>query len=87
MTTAATERATRGQLVALNAGLTEHGAKVRAHRIAIVAALAGRPNLASTSDLTRAEASSMLRFLDTLEQCGELVALVEQYRPEVSSCS
>lgn len=84
--TATTETpASRAQLTALNAGLTEHGAKTRAHRIAIVAALVGCPNLTSTSELTRKQASSMLAFLDTLEQCGELVDLVEQYRPEVAS--
>jgi hypothetical protein len=79
--TTAPERATRGQLTVLNAGLTEHGAKQRAHRVAIVAGLAGRPNLESTKDLTRAEASSILRHLDHLEQVDEMRDLVEQYRP------
>lgn len=78
----APELASRGQLTVLNAGLTEHGAKQRAHRIAIVAGLAGRPNLESTKDLTRAEASSILRHLDHLEQVAEMRDLIEQYRPE-----
>ncbi|MGW4525135.1 hypothetical protein [Amycolatopsis sp. NPDC004378] len=82
MTAVAPERATRSQLTVINAGLTEHGAKKREHRIAIVAGLAGRPNLTSTRDLTRAQASSILRHLDQLEQIDEMRQLVEQYRPE-----
>lgn len=75
---------TRGQLTVLNAGLTEHGAKARDHRIAIVSSLAGRP-LASTKELTWAEARSILHHLDQLEQCGEMQLLIDQYRPAVTA--
>jgi len=76
------ERATTGQLTVINAGLTERGAKKREHRIAIVAGLAGRPNLTSTRELSRAQASSIIRHLDQVEQAGEMQLLIEQYRPE-----
>ncbi|MEV6879702.1 hypothetical protein [Amycolatopsis sp. NPDC051128] len=79
------ERATRGQLTVLNAGLTEHGAKKREHRVAIVAGLAGRPNLTSTRELSREQASSILRHLDLVEQAGEMQLLIEQYRPAATS--
>jgi hypothetical protein len=85
MTTTTEERATTGQLTVLNAGLTEHGAKKREHRIAIVAGLVGRPNLTSTRELSREQAGSILRHLDVVEQAGEMQLLIEQYRPEVTA--
>ena len=85
MSTDTAEMANPGQLTVLNAGLTEHGAKAREHRIAIVAGIVGRPNLKSTKDLTRAEATKALRYLDLAEEVGEMQELVDQYRPAVTS--
>lgn len=85
MSTDTVEMANRGQLTVLNAGLTEHGAKAREHRLAIVAGIVGRPGLKSTKDLTRAEAASALRYLDMVEEIGEMPELIETYRPAVKS--
>jgi hypothetical protein len=79
------EMANRGQLTVIHAGLTEHGAKLRDHRLAIVAGIVGRPGLESTKDLTRAEATSVLRYLDTVEEIGEMPELIEGHRPAVTS--
>ncbi|MFI6304328.1 hypothetical protein ACIBCH_20855 [Amycolatopsis thailandensis] len=85
MSTDTVEMATRGQLTVLNAGLTEHGAKQREHRLALVAGIVGRPGLNSTKDLTRAEATKALRYLDLAEEVGEIQELIDQYRPAVTS--
>lgn len=84
MSTSTEKSANTAQLTVINAGLTSHGAKKREHRIAIVAGLAGRPNLASTRELTREQASSILRHFDVIEGAGEMQLLIEQYRPEVT---
>jgi len=76
--------ATRGQLGVIARLLTDAGLTDRAHRIDIVAGLAGRP-IESTKDLTAAEARSILRHLHQLKDIGELTMLVEQYRPAVPS--
>lgn len=85
MSTDTVEMATRGQLTVLNIGLVEHGAKEREHRLAIVAGIIGRPGLESTKDLTRAEATKALRYLDLAEEVGEMQDLIDQYRPAVPS--
>lgn len=85
MTAATPGMATQGQLTVINAGLTEHGAKAREHRIAIVAGIVGRPGLKSTKDLTRVEATRVLRYLDLAEEVGEMWLLIETYRPAVTS--
>lgn len=75
-----TEWASRPQCSAISGALTKHGVKTRAHRLEIVSRLAGR-DLASTKDLTRAEARSILEHLGQLNRIGELDILVEQHRP------
>ncbi|MFD5245059.1 hypothetical protein ACFWIW_10970 [Amycolatopsis sp. NPDC058340] len=84
MTAATAEMATPGQLTVLNAGLVEHGAKAREHRLALVASLVGRPGLKSTKDLTREEATKALRYLDLAEEVGEMQDLIDQHRPAVT---
>ncbi|ANN16203.1 hypothetical protein SD37_11505 [Amycolatopsis orientalis] len=85
MSTDTVEMAHQGQLTVLNAGLTEHGAKTRDHRLALVAGIVGRPDLKSTKDLTRDEATKALRYLDLAEEVGEMQDLIDQYRPAVTS--
>ena len=76
--------ATDRQLGAIVRVLTEHGVRTREHRLAIIRALAGRPLLESSKELSGAQARSILRHFDDLREIGELVALVEQWRPEVA---
>lgn len=85
MSTDTVEMATRSQLTVLNIGLVEHGAKEREHRLALVGAIVGRPGLESTRNLTRAEATKALRYLDLAEQVGEMQDLIDQHRPAVAS--
>jgi len=76
--------ATTAQCGAISGALAKHGVRTRAHRLEIVSRLAGR-DLASTKDLTLAEARSILEHLGQLNQIGELDLLVEQYRPAVTT--
>lgn len=76
--------ATRGQLGVIARLLTDAGLTDRAHRIDIVAGLAGRP-IESTKDLTAGEARSILRHLHQLKDIDELGLLIQQYRPAVTS--
>lgn len=76
--------ATIPQCSAISGALTKHGVKTRVHRLEIVSRLVGR-NLASTKDLTMAEARSILEHLGQLNRIGELDLLVEQHRPAVTT--
>lgn len=78
-----TAMATRGQLTVIAAGLAEHGAKARDHRLAIVTSFVGR-DIESTKELTADEAHRFLRYVETVEEIGEMPLLVEQYKPEVT---
>lgn len=85
MTAATPEMATRKQLGAISGALAKHGVTKRPHRLAVVANVVGAPLLQSTKDLTRDQARSVLEYFGTLNQVGELDALVEQCRPAVTS--
>jgi len=72
--------ATGRQLGAIVAVLAEHGVRTRDHRIAIIAAVAGRPLLASTKELSARQAREILEHFDQLRSIDELGLLVEQHR-------
>lgn len=71
-----------GQRTAIAILLGTVDVKTRPHRLEICSRLAGR-DLASTTDLTRAEAASILTHLNQLRDVGELQLLADQYRPAV----
>lgn len=61
--------------------LSDAGATKRPHRLEIVSRIVGR-DLETTKDLTVAEQRSVLRYLRTCQDVGELGLLVEQHTPE-----
>jgi hypothetical protein len=61
--------------------LTYAGATTRPHRLEIVSRIVGR-DLETTKDLSLGEQRSVLRYLRTCEDVGELRLLVEQHAPE-----
>lgn len=73
--------ATNNQLGAIVAVLAEHGVSTRDHRIAIIAAVTGRPLLASTKELSARQAREVLEHFDQLRGIDELGLLVDQHRP------
>lgn len=70
-----------GLLGAIARILTYAGATQRLHRLEIVSRIVGR-DLDTTKDLTLDEQRSVLRYLLTCEEVGELRLLVQQHRPE-----
>lgn len=76
--------ATNRQLGAIVRVLAEHGVRTREHRLAIIRALAGRPLLESSKELSGAQARSILHHFDDLRDVGEMDQLVQQHAPAVT---
>lgn len=64
-------RANPAQLTAIAAALGEHGVKERPHRLAVVSLLIGEP-IASTSQLTRSEASHVIDTIALYARNGQM---------------
>ena len=74
------DMATPRQLTALHTILSSLGVQDRDHRLAIVSHIVGCP-IASTKDPMRAEAGSVMNYLDTLLDADEIAAFVSEHRP------